>query len=83
MQGGAGDVKTVAFNDGTSRGLSGRVEPVLGGQEFHYDHQKQELNRSIKVIQSYYNFPFNPYLLSQDILNIAACRFKTSINMCM
>lgn len=32
---GAGDVEAVAFDDGTSRGLRGRVVPVLGGQEFH------------------------------------------------
>ncbi len=30
LQGGAGDVKTVAFKDGTSRGLRGRVVPVVG-----------------------------------------------------
>lgn len=35
LRGGAGDVKTVAFNDGTSRGLSGRVVPVVRSQEFH------------------------------------------------
>lgn len=32
---GAGDVEAVAFNDGASRGLGGRVVPVLGGEEFH------------------------------------------------
>lgn len=35
MRRGAGDVEAVAFDDRTSRGLGGRVVPVLGGQEFH------------------------------------------------
>lgn len=40
---GAGDVEAVAFDDGTSRGLGGRVVPVLGGQEFHcaQSHRKR------------------------------------------
>lgn len=37
---GAGDVKTVAFKDGTSRCLSGRVVPVVRSQEFHCDQSK-------------------------------------------
>lgn len=57
LRGGAGDVKTVAFNDGTSRGLRGRVIPVLGSQEFHCDQmknkkKKKEFSRLFKVIQS-------------------------------
>lgn len=41
LQGGAGDVKAVAFEDGTSRGLGGRVVPVLRSQELHCDHQRR------------------------------------------
>lgn len=32
---GAGDIKTVASDDGTGRGLCGRVVPVLGSEELH------------------------------------------------
>lgn len=50
LQGGAGDVKTVAFKDGTSRGLSRRVEPVVGRQEFHcVKSVKEELNRFLYI----------------------------------
>lgn len=41
LRGGAGDVKTVAFDDRTSRGFGGRVEPVLRCQDFHCDNCKE------------------------------------------
>lgn len=41
LRGGAGDVKTVALDDRTSRGLGGRVEPVLRCQDFHCDNCKE------------------------------------------
>lgn len=45
LQGGAGDVKTVAFDDGTSWGLRGCVEPVVGSQELHcIKIDKEEFN---------------------------------------
>lgn len=41
LRGEAGDVKTVALDDRTSRGLGGRVEPVLRCQDFHCDNRKE------------------------------------------
>lgn len=38
---GAGDVKVVAFNDGTRRGLSRRVVPVVRSQKFHCDQSER------------------------------------------
>lgn len=46
LRGGAGDVKTVSFNDGASRGLSRCVVPVVGSQEFH-------CVKSVKIIKYY------------------------------
>lgn len=41
LQSGAGDVKTVAFNDRAGRGLGGCVVPVLRSQKFHCDQQNK------------------------------------------
>lgn len=52
LRSGAGDVKTVAFYDGTSRGLSGCVIPVLRSQEFHCDQpdkQKQDVIANLSI----------------------------------
>lgn len=49
LWGGAGDVKTVAFKDGTTRSLGRCVVPVVGSQELHCDQSKKKKNRLLFI----------------------------------